>query len=307
MASNRSDAPNSPGRRVEDSHKFEEESHHSDDGGYGPPKYINRAFSWSPSHPEWEKRLGGLANQSESDDEEASDGQESVEPALARSSSTDVARRSASTQVPTSQTPNRGETEGTQRLEETPSRQVIERSNDNTPYMATNLAENVAPGGNLQTLAAINTSMHPGSGVVTATRQSTSFSQQVQQGGASDRTPLSRGTQVRTTGPNVSSPHAVSPADTQDTHNSTQLSHVFSQPAEFVQSTPPTQGSSEDFSQMNTSEPNYGAGSSDEEMADAPQNPPGSTVRAPALGKRRRDVGDISGDTPGDKRSKSSH
>ena len=170
--------------------------------------------------------------------------------------------------------------------------------------MATNSTQNIAPSGNLQALAPINTVIHPKSGVVTTTGQSTSF---LQRSGAADSTPSSRDVQNRTSEAGISSPRTLPPAGTQSTRYSTQQSNVSSQPAEFVQSTPPTQGSSEDFSQMNTSEPNYGAGSSDEEMADAPQNPPGSTVRAPALGKRRRDVGDISGDTPGDKRSKSSH
>jgi hypothetical protein len=126
-----------------------------------------------------------------------------------------------------------------------------------------------------------------------------------QRGGIADDTQSSHGIQEAPGPGSTSSPHPVPLADTQDTSNITQQNEVFSPPADFEHSTPPTQEAPEDrFSQMNTSNFNDGVGSRDEEMADVSQDPLGSTVPTPARGKRRRNVRDTSGDTPGAKRSK---
>jgi hypothetical protein len=179
----------------------------------------------------------------------------------------------------------------------------MERPNNNEPSMVTNLAQNIAPSGRSQTSVPVNAVTRPESGAETATGQ---YGPLFQQGGVADGSPSSQGIQSRTPEPSYGSSSRTLPlADTQGTRNSTQPSNDSSQPADFEHRTPPTQESPEGLSsQMETSDSNHGVGSSDEEMEDASQSPLGSTVRAPALGKRRRDVRDTSGDTPGAKRSK---
>jgi hypothetical protein len=251
----------------------------------GGPKSLNTSFycpDWHPEHP-YNMRLNGPRSER----------------------STRVF--STSSQVPTSQTPNHDkyngnrETEAGQRLEETHASQVMESPNNNEPSMVTNLAQNITPRGESQTLVPVNTITRRESGAEATTGQ---YGPLFQQGGAADGFPFSRGFRNSTPEPGVISTHTSPLADTQGTRNSTQLSNVFSQPAEVAHSTPPTQESPEDpVAQMNTSHPNHGVGSNDAEMTDASQDPLGSTGRAPALGKRRRSVFDISGETPRPKRT----
>lgn len=272
----------------------------------GGPRDLEGSFwcpDWHPDHYSQrsrDEREDGLASQSGSHDEEVQDSPEGVRSDLPNSSNSFRAQRST---PPTSQTPERDEhdenreTDAGQRLKETNAGQLKKRPDNNNqlrvPDFALDLIYDIAPGGRSQTSVPANTIIRPELVVMG------SYSRLFQQGGAAVRSLLSRGIHNRTPEPGVPSPYALPPEDTQDTRNSTQASNDSSQPAHFEHPTPPTQEPTGDFSsQMDTSDLDDGVGSIDTDMTDASQSPPGSTVRAPTLGKRRRDLYDTSGDRP---------
>ena len=295
----------SSGRRLAELDSIRETQDRAMSKWIGLPRSLTESF-WCPSHLilSRNERDGGPASQSGSETQGRPEGVQSGPP----NSSTSVL--SASSQARISQTPNRDEyndrrkTKSGQRLKKTNAGQVKKRPGNNNPFrvpdFALNINIDIEADGRSQNSVPVSTITRPESmSWVVIGRYSHLF----QQGGAVDGSLFSRGIQNRTPEPGITSPYALPLRGTRGTRNSTQPSDNSSQPAGFEHPTPPTQESTGEFSsQMDASDLDDGLGSIGNDMADASQSPPGSTVCAPTLGKRRRGSHDTSGDAPEAKR-----